>query len=359
MISNSVTVTIPKAFLNQSDESEEAAKELTIKAVRTDANTDAKDEPELAEQKPKKSAAVKLAGTKQKIKKQAATDKQKAAAAPAKEDAPVKRCTVSFPGARVVLATAALFCAVTMALRGNSSMSTGAAKVVTTKSISNWADVSNDQQCKMDDNGVRNDFTAVQEAKGFADNASLDPIATERAGLRVEKEEGIACQPWWLPVILGAHDGDVDDGKPHRDLTSHQSAEQPTPADSRSHAPPSSESFDPVRPLSFIANGREMVAWWTPSALLCALLFLLSAFAFNGKVTTSLLLRAACTPLRPAPCTSTHSLPHPPPCILPSAPRPQYWKPKKKGVDVLKGKARSPEVRLACVPLHLAPRPLL
>eukprot|EP00964_Phaeocystis_antarctica_P147294 scaffold113831_cov82-Phaeocystis_antarctica.AAC.1 len=40
------------------------------------------------------------------------------------------------------------------------------------------------------DNGVRNDFTAVQEAKAFAHNASLDPTATERVGLRVEKEEG-------------------------------------------------------------------------------------------------------------------------------------------------------------------------
>ena len=76
MISNSVTVTIPKAFLNQSDESEEAAKELTIKAVKTDAKTDAKDEP-------KKSAAVKLVGTKQKVKKQA-----EAAIEAAKNEAP-------------------------------------------------------------------------------------------------------------------------------------------------------------------------------------------------------------------------------------------------------------------------------
>ena len=53
-----------------------------------------------------------------------------------------------------------------------------------------------------------------------------------------------------------------------------------------------------------------MNAWcWTSSALVCALLFLLSAYVFNGKVAPSLLLRAACTPLRPAPwpacpCTS-------------------------------------------------------
>ena len=97
-------------------------------------------------------------------------------------------------------------------------MSTGAAEVVTTKSVSSWADLSNDQQCEMhgNDNG-NNNFTAVQEtfeasfpadaAKGFAHSASLDPTATERAaGLRVEKEEGVACQLWWLPVMLGVHD---------------------------------------------------------------------------------------------------------------------------------------------------------
>ena len=136
---------------------------------------------------------------------------------------------------------------------------------------------------------------------------------------------GVACPLQWLPVMLGANDpvpsgnrvvtthdgGDVDDGTPHRDLTSHQSAKQSTLADIRAHAPLSSASFDPVRPLSSIAKGREMIAWWTSSALLCALLFLLSAYVFNGKVATSLLLRAACTPLRPAPCytlcTSRHS----------------------------------------------------
>ena len=197
-------------------------------------------------------------------------------------------------------------------------MSTGAAEVVTAKSVSTWADAWNDQLC---DNGVRN-FTAVQEAfeitKGFAHSSSLDPTATERAGLRVEKEEGVACPLQWLPVMLGANDpvpsgnrvvttathdgGDVDAGTPHRDLMSHQPAEQPTPADIRSHAPPSSAWFDPVRPLSSIAKGSEMIAWWTSSALMCALLFLLSAYVSNGKVANSLLLRAACTPLRPASC---------------------------------------------------------
>ena len=101
-------------------------------------------------------------------------------------------------------------------------------------------------------------------------------------------------------MLGAAHDGDVDDGKPHRDL-SHQSAEQPTPADSPSHAPPSSESFDPVHPLSFIAKGCEVIAWWTSSALLCVLLFLLSAYAFNRKVATSLSPPARSVPLRLAP----------------------------------------------------------
>ena len=353
---NSGTLMIPKVFMNQSDESEVAAKELAIKATKTEAKAEAEGEPKKAELTTQKSAAVKQAGTKQKIKKHAATGKQKTAAAPAKKDAPVKRCIVSFPGACVVLVSAALFFAVTMALRGNSSMSTGAAEVVTTKSVSSWAD----QQCGMHDND--NGFTAVQEAKGFTHNASLDPTASERAGLRVEKEEGVACQPWWLPVVLGAHDGDVDVGKAHPVLASHQSAEQPTPADNPSHAPPSSDSFDTVRPLSFVAKGREIIASWTSSALLCAFLFLLSAYAFNGKVATSLRLRAACTPLRPAPCNTLHlaPLPHPPPFTLGSAPWPQYRTPKKKGTEVLEGKARSPEreVRLTspAPPLHLAPR---
>ena len=101
-------------------------------------------------------------------------------------------------------------------------------------------------------------------------------------------------------MLGAAHDGDVDDGKPHRDL-SHQPAEQPTPADSPSHAPPSSESFDPVHPLTFIAKGCEVIAWWTSSALLCVLLFLLSAYAFNRKVATSLSPPARSVPLRLAP----------------------------------------------------------
>jgi len=113
-----------------------------------------------------------------------------------------------------------------------------------------------------------------------------------------------------------------------------------------------------VRPLSSIAKDRDMIAWWTSSALLCALLFLLSAYVFNGKVATSLLLRAACTPLRPAPCYTLHfaPLPHPPPFTLSFAPWPQYWTPKKKGTEVLEGKTRSPEVRalprLPRVPLY-------
>ena len=138
---------------------------------------------------------------------------------------------------------------------------------------------------------------------------------------RRAKKLGVACPLQWLPVMLGVHDpvpsgsrvvtthdaGDVDDGTPHRDLTSHKFA-KPTPAEIRSHTPPSSASSDSVRPLSSIVKDREMIAWWTSSALLCALL---CAYVFNGKVATSLLLRAACTPLRPALCytlcTSRHS----------------------------------------------------
>jgi len=145
---------------------EETAKELTIKAAKekaakekaAKAKAEAMDEANKAEAKAKKSAAVKQAGTKQKIKEQAATEKQKAAAAPAKEDAPVKRCSVSFPGTCVVFVIAALFFAVTMALRSNSSMPIGSAEVVTSRSISSWA---NGQQSGLYDN---NDSCAAQEA---------------------------------------------------------------------------------------------------------------------------------------------------------------------------------------------------
>jgi len=211
-----ISILIPKNFHHESFEAEETAKELTIKAAKAQAAeakaAEAKDEAK-AEPMAKKSAAVKLAGTKQKIKKQAATDiKQKTAAAPAKEDA--KRCNVSFPGALVVLVSAALFFAVTMALQSNSSVSTGApAEVVTTKSISSWA---NSQQCGLYEN---DDFCAVQEAfettcsadivpddgaKGFGHSASLDATATERDGdgLR-KKKEGVAAPLQWMPVVLG------------------------------------------------------------------------------------------------------------------------------------------------------------
>ena len=123
--------------------------------------------------------------------------------------------------------------------------------------------------------------------------------------------EGVAYASWWMPVMLGvAHDdGDVDDGKPHRDL-SHEPTET-TPVVSPSRAPPSSELFDLACPLPFIAIGREMITWWASSALLCAIVFLLSVYAFNGKVSTYLFFRAACTPV--AVCTRLiHSLHLPP-----------------------------------------------
>ena len=160
---------------------------------------------------------------------------------------------------------------------------------------------------------------------------------------RVETEEGVACAPWWLSMIIGVHDpiqsgsqvaqhGDIDDGKPCCDLTSHQSAEHPTPVD---NPPPPSVSFDPVRPLSFIAKGREMIAWWTSCALLCALLFLLlSAYAFNGKVATSL-LSSARSVHSSSPCT---------PCNLHLAPLPHSplapWVPHH-GRAVPKGERRA------------------
>jgi len=165
-----ISILIPKNFRHESFEAEETARELTIKAAKEltikaakVAKAKAKDEAKgggnEAEPKAKKSVAVQQAGAKQKIKEQAATEK--AAAAPSKEDAAVKRsCTVSFPGARVVLVIAALFFAAAMALPvANSSISAaGAAEVVNTKSIFSWA---NDQQCGLYDN---DDSCAVQEA---------------------------------------------------------------------------------------------------------------------------------------------------------------------------------------------------
>ena len=116
--------------------------------------------------------------------------------------------------------------------------------------------------------------------------------------------------------MLGvAHDGDVDDGKPPRDL-SHEPTE-PTPVVSPSRALPSSEPFDLVRrPLPFIAIGREMIAWWASSALLCAIVFLLSVYAFNGKVSTYLFSSSvhSCGRVHPANTLSAPpaTLPHPP-----------------------------------------------
>ena len=162
------TSLIPKSFQNTSFEAEEAAKELTLQAAKK------AKAAEKAKEMAKKSAAAKQANvtsTKQKThqkpdKDKKTTTEQTMAPALAKKDAPVKRCTVSFPSARVVLVSAALFFAAAMALRSNSSGPTGGAEVVTTKSYtksvsSSWADASNDQQCGLYDN---NDFCAVQEA---------------------------------------------------------------------------------------------------------------------------------------------------------------------------------------------------
>ena len=81
-----ITSLIPKSFQNQSFEAEEAAKELTIQAAK---KTKAEEK---ANELAKKS--TKVSNTKQKTHQKPAKDKKKteqatAAAAPAKEDAPV------------------------------------------------------------------------------------------------------------------------------------------------------------------------------------------------------------------------------------------------------------------------------
>ena len=136
-------------------------------------------------------------------------------------------------------------------------------------------------------------------AKRFGRSALLNAAATERAGLRDEKNEGVACPPWWLPPFMAnhgqAHTGnqvaraDFDDGKPHRDLISHQPADQPTPDDSPLRVHPSSEFFYTfMHPLPLIAKGCKTLA------LLCVLLFLLSSYALNGKVSDCPSVRTPC-----------------------------------------------------------------
>jgi hypothetical protein len=49
-------------------------------------------------------------------------------------------------------------------------------------------------------------------AKRFGRSAPLDAAATERAGLRAQKDEGVACPPWWLPPFMANH-GQAHSGK--------------------------------------------------------------------------------------------------------------------------------------------------
>ena len=83
-----ITILVPKVFLNQSFESEEAAKELTIKAAKKKAEEEAKLPAKVLT---KKSAVAKQVDTKQKTKKESAANKKQTATAPGKEDAPVAR----------------------------------------------------------------------------------------------------------------------------------------------------------------------------------------------------------------------------------------------------------------------------
>ena len=154
-------------------------------------------------------------------------------------------------------------------------------------------------------------------AQRFGRSAPLDAAAAERAELRVEENDGVACPPWWLPPFMATNgqalSGNqvahvhVDDGKPHCDLMSHQSAGEPKPAESPSHALPSSESSNPVRSLSSIAKGRVTIinSWTIP--LLCAFVFVLSVYAFEAKVPTTPFLSC----VQRAPCASSTLLPAP------------------------------------------------
>ena len=134
-----------------------------------------------------------------------------------------------------------------MPLLAYRSYSGGTAEVAT-KTVTSWSNVLD-----------------APDEDDAAKRFGLDAAAAERAGLRGENDEGIACPPWWLPPFIANH-GQVH-GKPHHDLMSHQSAEQPKPAGSPSHG--------------------EAIGLWTSSALLCAFVFLLKVYDFNGKVTNS------------------------------------------------------------------------
>ena len=190
-------------------------------------------------------------------------------------------------------------------------------------------------------------------SKRFGRSAPLDAVATERAGLRVDENEGVACPPWWLPPFMANHGQvhsnnevlahiDAHDGKPHRDLMSHEPAEQPKPADSPS-------------------RGETIGLWISSALLLCTFILLLGVYAFNGKVHTPFLLLTACTlspllhpsasctpapPSHTAPCTHLGPLPHPQRRV------PHYMysqdRARKRGTKALNGKAHSPEVQRAC-----------
>ena len=90
-----ITSLIPKTFLNQSFEAEEAAKELTIQAAKKSKTIQAAKKSkaeEKAKSAAKKSAVlkqVKITDTKQKTHQKPAKDKEQTTSAPAKEDAPV------------------------------------------------------------------------------------------------------------------------------------------------------------------------------------------------------------------------------------------------------------------------------
>ena len=85
-----ITSLIPKAFLNQSFEAEEAAKELTIQAAK---KIKAEEKAKQVATKSAASKQAKVPNTKQKTHQKPAKDKknteQTMASAPAKEDAPV------------------------------------------------------------------------------------------------------------------------------------------------------------------------------------------------------------------------------------------------------------------------------
>jgi len=163
-----ITSLIPKSFLNQSFEAEEAAKELTIQAAK---KIKAEEKAKQVATKSAASKQAKVPNTKQKTHQKPAKDKknteQTMASAPAKEDAPAMHCSMSFRAfvlVGITLVTAFYQSTQPSAFTVTKGLTSGAAEVAT-KTVSSWSNAldkpglfeinaPNDDQCGLFDVGA-------------------------------------------------------------------------------------------------------------------------------------------------------------------------------------------------------------